>query len=67
MLTCSCWLGLSGLTMSIRRMLFERVREGERPGDVTAFHGFNRTTTMYKWISAAPRILLGRGGLTDDN
>lgn len=33
-------------------MAIERVREGERPADVIASYGFNRTT-IYKWISAA--------------
>lgn len=33
-------------------MAIERVREGERPADVIASYGFNRTT-IYKWIAAA--------------
>ena len=32
-------------------MAIERVREGERPADVIASYGFNRTT-IYKWIAA---------------
>ena len=32
-------------------MAIERVREGERPADVIASYGFNRTT-IYKWINA---------------
>jgi transposase len=36
----------------IRLMAIERVREGERPADVIASYGFNRTT-IYKWIDAA--------------
>ncbi|UIF88672.1 IS630 family transposase (plasmid) [Cupriavidus necator] len=37
---------------AIRLMAIERVREGERPADVIASYGFNRTT-IYKWINAA--------------
>jgi transposase len=37
---------------TIRMMAIERVREGERPSDVIAGYGFNRTT-IYKWIQAA--------------
>jgi transposase len=37
---------------AIRLMAVERVREGERPADVIASYGFNRTT-IYKWIAAA--------------
>jgi transposase len=40
----------------IRRMAFERVREGEKPADVIASFGFCRTT-IYKWMKAAA----GRG------
>ena len=36
----------------IRLMAIERVREGERPCDVIASYGFNRTT-IYKWMNAA--------------
>ena len=34
---------------TIRLMVIERVREGERPSDVIAAYGFNRTTN-YKWM-----------------
>lgn len=37
---------------AIRLMAIERVREGERPADVIASYGFNRTT-IYKWLNAA--------------
>lgn len=37
---------------AIRLMAIERVREGERPSEVIAAYGFNRTT-IYKWIQAA--------------
>lgn len=37
---------------AIRLMAIERVREGERPADVIASYGFNRTT-IYKWMAAA--------------
>lgn len=37
---------------AIRLMAIERVREGERPADVFASYGFNRTT-IYKWLNAA--------------
>jgi transposase len=37
---------------TIRMMAIERVREGERPADVIAGYGFNRTT-IYKWMQAA--------------
>jgi transposase len=40
----------------IRRMAFQRVREGEKPADVIASFGFCRTT-IYKWMKAAT----GRG------
>lgn len=40
----------------IRRMAFERVREGEKPSDVIASFGFCQTT-IYKWMKAAA----GRG------
>ena len=33
-------------------MAVERVREGERPSEVIASYGFNRTT-IYKWLTAA--------------
>jgi transposase len=39
---------------AIRMMAIERVREGERPADVIAGYGFNRTT-IYKWMQAALR------------
>src|SRR5205823_3670026 len=37
---------------AIRIMAIERVREGERPSEVIAAYGFNRTT-IYKWMQAA--------------
>ncbi len=37
---------------AIRLMAIERVREGERPSQVIAAYGFNRTT-IYKWIQLA--------------
>ena len=37
---------------AIRLMAIERVRKGERPAEVIASYGFNRTT-IYKWIAAA--------------
>jgi len=40
----------------IRRMAIQRVREGEKPGDVIAAYGFCRTT-IYKWMNRAA----GRG------
>ena len=40
----------------IRRMAFQRIREGERPAEVIASFGFCRTT-IYKWMKAAA----GRG------
>src|SRR3970282_98977 len=40
----------------IRRMAFQRVREGEKPAGVIASFGFCRTT-IYKWMNAAA----GRG------
>jgi transposase len=43
---------------AIRMMAIERVREGERPADVIAAYGFNRTT-IYKWIQAALRPGVG--------
>jgi len=39
---------------TIRLMAIERVREGERPSEVIAAYGFNRTT-IYKWMKAAFR------------
>lgn len=43
---------------AIRLMAIERVREGERPSEVIASYGFNRTT-IYKWITAALRPGVG--------
>lgn len=43
---------------TIRLMAIERVREGERPSEVIAAYGFNRTT-IYKWVKAA--LTPGRG------
>ncbi|CAN7775814.1 IS630 family transposase [Cupriavidus necator] len=43
---------------AIRLMAIERVREGERPADVIASYGFNRTT-IYKWLNAALRPGVG--------
>lgn len=43
---------------AIRLMAIERVREGERPADVIASYGFNRTT-IYKWLSAANKPGVG--------
>ena len=40
----------------IRRMAFQRVREGEKPADVIASFGFCRTT-IYKWM----KVAAGRG------
>lgn len=40
----------------IRRMAFQRVREGEKPAEVIASFGFCRTT-IYKWLTVAA----GRG------
>jgi transposase len=40
----------------IRRMAFQRVREGEKPADVIASFGFCRTT-IYKWM----KVAMGRG------
>jgi transposase len=40
----------------IRRMAFQRVREGEKPAEVIASFGFCRTT-IYKWMKSAT----GRG------
>src|SRR5438067_13570322 len=37
---------------AIRIRAIERVREGERPSEVIAAYGFNRTT-IYKWMQAA--------------
>lgn len=41
-----------GTLEAIRVMAVERVREGERPSEVIASYGFNRTT-IYKWLTAA--------------
>jgi len=41
-----------GTLEAIRVMAVERVGEGERPSDVIAWYGFNRTT-IYKWLAAA--------------
>ncbi len=47
---------------AIRLMAIERVREGERPADVIASYGFNRTT-IYKWINAALKPGVGINAL----
>src|SRR6201988_2111116 len=39
---------------TIRLMAVERVREGEVPSAVIASYGFSRTT-IYKWLTAAPK------------
>lgn len=39
-------------------MAIERVREGERPAEVIASYGLNRTT-IYKWIAAVSKPGVG--------
>jgi len=46
----------------IRRMAIQRVREGEKPGDVIAAFGFCRTT-IYKWMNRAAGRVHGLNAL----
>ena len=41
-----------GTLEAIRKMAVERVREGERPGEVIASYGFHRSV-IYRWMKAA--------------
>lgn len=47
---------------AIRLMAMERVQEGERPSDVIAAYGFNRTT-IYKWLAKLSRAPEGMESL----
>jgi DNA invertase Pin-like site-specific DNA recombinase len=42
----------------IRRMAVQRVREGEKPAEVIAAYGFNRTS-IYRWLNRGTGTVTG--------